>query len=134
MCHKREYHRKETYDVESVLKHVEIATTKKEIVLFDGDPIKMGSDRYKVFKFKGCSCVECGMVGIYFAKEKPTKQITNSFHFNLYGIKDGREVMMTKDHIHPKSKGGKNCLENYQPMCKECNEQKSNKLYSNTVL
>lgn len=120
------YIRKEIYDVESVLKHVEISTHKREIVLFDGDPIKMGSARYKLFKFKGCTCVSCGLIGTFFAKERPIKQESESFHFNLYGIKDGREVMMTKDHIYPKSKGGKNILENYQPMCKECNETKSN--------
>lgn len=47
----------------------------------------------------------------------------------LYAVdQDGEEVMMTKDHIIPVSKGGKNTLENYQTMCRKCNVQKGNKL------
>ena len=34
---------------------------------------------------------------------------------------------MTKDHIIPKSKGGKNELSNYQTMCTYCNNEKADK-------
>lgn len=37
---------------------------------------------------------------------------------------NGKEVLMTKDHIIPKSKGGANDISNYQTMCKRCNEAK----------
>ena len=33
---------------------------------------------------------------------------------------------MTKDHIIPKSKGGPDCIENFQTMCEECNKKKKN--------
>jgi CRISPR/Cas system Type II protein with McrA/HNH and RuvC-like nuclease domain len=36
--------------------------------------------------------------------------------------------MYTIDHIYPKSKGGKNSIENYQLLCKYCNEQKGDKV------
>ena len=49
------------------------------------------------------------------------------FHLNLYGINNGEEVMMTKDHIVPKSKGGSNGLKNMQTMCTVCNEIKGNR-------
>lgn len=123
---KDQYIRKGIYSIDSVLKHVELETTKKELVNFDGDLIKMGSDRYKTFKFKGIECVECGVVGKFFAKEKFAKESKiESYHFNLYAIDaDGNEVLMTKDHITPKSKGGKDLLDNYQPMCTVCNTEK----------
>ena len=35
---------------------------------------------------------------------------------------------MTKDHIIPKSKGGKDSLKNLQPMCIRCNEAKGSKI------
>jgi 5-methylcytosine-specific restriction endonuclease McrA len=35
--------------------------------------------------------------------------------------------MMTKDHIMPKSKGGKNHFDNYEPMCSDCNTEKADK-------
>lgn len=37
---------------------------------------------------------------------------------------------MTKDHIIPKSKGGKDELNNYQTMCVICNVKKGNKIES----
>ena len=35
---------------------------------------------------------------------------------------------MTKDHILPKSKGGKDEIDNYQTMCIRCNKAKGNNL------
>jgi 5-methylcytosine-specific restriction endonuclease McrA len=56
------------------------------------------------------------------------KDSPDKFHLNLYGIdSNGREVMLTKDHIIPRSKGGKNKLSNYQPMCIHCNKKKADK-------
>lgn len=122
-----QYIRKEVYTIEEVLKHVYIDSTKEDLVEFDGDMMKMGSDRYKTFKYKGLECAgNCGLIGSFFAKEKFIKQSNiESYHFNLYAIdKDGKDVMMTKDHIIPKIKGGKNHIDNYQPMCTICNGEK----------
>ena len=48
---------------------------------------------------------------------------------NLYAINEkGEEVLMTKDHIEPKSLGGKNSLNNYQTMCTICNCEKGSKI------
>lgn len=47
------------------------------------------------------------------------------FHFNLYAVNEnGEEVMMTKDHIVAKSRGGKDSFKNYISACKSCNEEK----------
>ena len=65
--------------------------------------------------------------GKYFAKERNPN--VKRFHLNLYAIdQDGNEIMMTKDHIIPVSKGGKDMLENYQTMCMKCNVAKGNKM------
>lgn len=94
---------------------------------FDGDMIKGNSQRYQTFFTKGCRCVKCGIEGKYFVKEKHLKDI--SFHLNLYAIDENeKEILMTKDHIIPKSKGGANDISNYQTMCKKCNEAKENRL------
>lgn len=95
-------------------------------VELDGDIIKGNSQRYQLFFTKSCNCVKCGIKGKYFAKEKRIKD--KSYHLNLYGIDDnGQEVLITKDHIIPKLKSGKDVLENYQTMCIRCNERKGNK-------
>lgn len=115
-------------DVRETVKDVLFEKFKKDAkVELDGDIIKGNSQRYQLFFTKGTKCVCCGIEGKYFAKEKRIKD--KSYHLNLYGIDDnGQEVLITKDHIIPKSKGGKDELENYQTMCIRCNERKGNKL------
>lgn len=96
-------------------------------VEFDGDMVKMSSDRLVLFKHKGVTCVTCGLEGKFFIKKQGDNDM--SPHLNLYAVgKDGKKVLMTKDHIHPKSKGGKDCLSNYQTMCTHCNEKKADKI------
>lgn len=122
------YIRKEIYTTEAFLKYIEMCHTKKDIKIFDGDAIKLGSDRYKVFKFKGLKCKRCNLVGSYFAKERTlTKKepLILSWHMNLYAINEkGEHILFTKDHILPKSKGGKDEFENYATMCYICNQIK----------
>lgn len=79
--------------------------------------------RFKVLNQKGCKCVNCGVEGIFFARELD-QMGTECLH--LYGMKDGNEVMITMDHIVPKSKGGGYTTSNLQPMCEVCNVRKSN--------
>jgi 5-methylcytosine-specific restriction endonuclease McrA len=111
--------RKETYPVEEVMRHVGVAE-----VMFDGDIMKMRSARYEVFKQCGIKCVSCGIVGTHFVKERSHN--SGPYHFNLYATNaNGYEVLMTKDHIIPKSKGGKDSMDNYQTMCVVCNVRKS---------
>lgn len=93
--------------------------------------ISMGSHRYQLFRLKGIECLNCGIKGEFFALERNIVGNNAKFHFNLYGIdKYGKEVMITKDHIIPRSKGGKNVLSNYQPLCIRCNQQKGNHVKS----
>lgn len=92
-------------------------------IMFDGDEIKANSQRYQLFFTKGFKCARCGIEGEFFAKERYPN--SSRYHLNLYAIdKNGKEVLMTKDHIIPASKGGKNILSNYQTLCTVCNSAK----------
>jgi 5-methylcytosine-specific restriction endonuclease McrA len=84
------------------------------------------SSRYCVF-LNSLQCVSCGMKGIFFAIEKDKAVTANIYHLNLYSVNSlSEEILFTKDHIIPRSKGGKDILSNYQTMCKTCNHNKGN--------
>lgn len=96
---------------------------------FFGKKVYLNSLRYKVFKKFGTKCVTCGIEGAYFALEQCIGVSEDRAHFNLYALDaDKKEIMLTKDHIIPRSKGGKDRLDNLQPMCSFCNLNKADTL------
>lgn len=96
-------------------------------IKFDKDLVKINSQRLQTFKLSGIKCCKCGIEGKYFRKDKFLG--SDYYHFNLYALDSNKnEILMTKDHITPKSKGGKNTLKNYQTLCVKCNQKKGNKL------
>ena len=104
--------RKEIYSIESILPLILDDPAYK--FNFSGDMVRMGSLRLFTFKTKGIRCVECGISGKFFAKEKSHERDV-SYHLNLYALdKDGQEVLMTKGH-------------NLQPTCYHCNQDQSKK-------
>lgn len=119
---------------------------------FGGDIVKLVSQRYYLFA-ENHKCVRCGLAGLYFAKERSAKMVKipiegtgrhsieyrplngerSSWHLNLYALKtlpngELREILMTKDHILPKAKGGLDIMSNYQTMCCICNGHKADKI------
>jgi 5-methylcytosine-specific restriction endonuclease McrA len=112
------------YDVFSILRMVipkENKGPKKRIDL-DGDMVSIESNRLAVFK-RNLVCCSCGVVGRFFVKERNCRN--KYYHLNLYALGgDGEEILMTKDHIIPKCRGGKSHIKNYQTMCRPCNVRK----------
>ena len=95
---------------------------KSDSIEFNGYQIYKDSWRYRTFYQKGLRCACCGRIGTYFKLKADSKNIERA-HFNLFS-EDG--TLMTKDHIIPRSKGGPDCIENFQTMCEECNKKKKN--------
>ena len=62
--------------------------------------------------------VSCNKVGKYLVE---AQEVNGRKHIDLY-TEDFE--LLTVDHIKPKSKGGTNELDNYQPMCLTCNQKK----------
>lgn len=117
------------YKVPSILSMA--ANYDLERVQLRGTPgtVNMSSLRLRMFATKGCKCVTCGIEGAFFATEVSAGSKDQSHHLNLYAVDpEGHEILMTKDHIVPSSKGGKDELNNLQPMCCFCNSRKGNKV------
>ncbi len=77
-----------------------------------------GSQRICLF-LENFDCTFCDRKGAYFLLESHLPD--QNPHLNLYSEDN---VLMTKDHILPRSRGGKNYMRNYQTLCYECNQEK----------
>lgn len=91
-----------------------------------GENVKGSGLRIKVI-LDEMSCVSCGLE-VTHAKLCPntSPNARNAYHVNFFGRRsDGKWVMMTLDHIVPKSQGGPNAVDNGQAMCQICNGAKS---------
>lgn len=92
-----------------------------------GNTIKLFSLRLRTFATYGTTCCACGLESTIAAIEKHKNDKLSAYHLNLYGVVDGKEVMMTCDHVVARSKGGANNLTNTQTMCIICNTKKADK-------
>ncbi len=106
------------YTPEYVLSLVDDENRSK--ILVDDKYVKKNSKRYYVFK-NSLACSNCGIEGKFFTLERNSLE-DSIWHFNLYAVDDnGCAVLMTKNHIIPRSKGGSGKLENLCTMCFRCN-------------
>jgi hypothetical protein len=69
-------------------------------------------------------CTACGLRASYFAIESFKRGNQKSYHVNLYGMVDGKEILFTHDHTLARSLGGADSLSNTTVMCSPCNSKK----------
>ena len=109
---------------EDVFPYLTREADRKEYIV-DGQSymVRMNSDRYFVFK-KEPKCASCGLEGTKFLLERHIENLQP--HFNFYGVENGKNVLLTKDHYIPRSKKGVNHETNYHTCCEICNGLKGN--------
>lgn len=82
-------------------------------------------------------CVVCNREGVIWLlqahhvhrNDNGSIILRESPHINLYAVDDdGSLILMTRDHIVPRSKGGLDVLENLQTLCQPCNSEKADNL------
>ena len=74
-------------------------------------------------------CHFCGCEADRWVAEKGQKDHLGHPVLNLFATnRDGQVVLMTRDHIIPKSLGGIDAVANLRPACGPCNEQRSNEV------
>ena len=112
----------------SLLKCVEVGKKLLIINNYNKYIVNFSSERLHCFK-KSRKCYVCSDEGTKLSLETDSKNLKNlekaSYHFNLYTDKN---VLMTKDHILPKIKGGSDDLSNLQTCCIICNNLKGSYL------
>lgn len=94
--------------------------------------VRVNSLRMECFK-NDPSCVFCKKrVGVIWVLEAHTNEKP---HLNLYAIgRRGGLILMNKDHLIPKSKGGENKLYNLVTSCEPCNTLKRDKIVTVHVM
>lgn len=101
----------------------EIYKSKEKYTYINEYKIRTKDDRYLNFIKNGFECINCGIKGNYANLEYNYR---SGNHLNVYALNENNEeVLLTKDHIYPKSKGGLNNIRNYQVLCERCNEIKA---------
>lgn len=114
-----------TYKVEEIMPLISDAViNKRKLLQLPNDKMVRLSGTLKTFHHWGVVCAKCGLEGIMFREIKRDKKT----HLRLFGIKDGEEIMMTRDHIIPQSRGGSNSFSNIQTMCCKCNSEKQDEV------
>lgn len=92
----------------------------------------VSSLRLKTFATKGVCCAYCGLEASYFAVEKSKGSKSDKHHLNLWGVRQGKEVLFTHDHVHARALGGADEIENSVTACENCNSKKSK--FENRIL
>jgi len=123
----REYLKTHNYDIVKTYTPEEIKAHGDKEYFYDKE---VTEKRIKLWRARilnkiGYQCVEdnCELHDFHFGLGIDKG---GGIHLDLYGLDEqGDLVMITLDHIKPKSKGGKNEVSNYQPMCKPHNEEKA---------
>lgn len=99
----------------------------RQKIKYGNEIFNIGSTRLMTFYYSGTDCKMCGLKGKFYSLDN--RDGSDKKHLNLIGINDkGEEVMLTSDHIIPKSKGGSDDISNRQTLCSCCNELKADKL------
>jgi len=109
-------------------------------ILLDGDWVNIKSSRLATFE-QQTVCARCGIKGTFFVKERQQKIGKHDnpvFHLNFYAMRNGKEILMTSDHIVPlsalKQNPKRKVNNNRQTMCARCNMLKGNREISNEEL
>lgn len=114
------YIRKEILNLDEGLRIISLYGWQKSTLGF-----RTGGLRLRTFREKGTCCAYCGLEATHFAVEKCSSSSNEHYHLNLWGVKDGREVLFTHDHIYARGLGGADAIENSVTACENCNSRKS---------
>lgn len=109
---------------------------KGKYIVFDGLKIRCYSRKFYFFqkqyqKNHTIYCPICGLKADYF-RVTPTgsfnERLQPHYTFNLFGIRNNKQVLFDIDHIKPVAKGGKNHKNNLRILCHECNNEKADNI------
>jgi hypothetical protein len=109
-------------DIEEGFKFMD--TAKREKAYMFGEAIDRDWKRWNVLRSCTLKCYRCGCRATHWQVEKHRNDYVRPFNLNLYAGK----VMLTWDHIVPKSLGGSDAPVNGRVACEPCNGHRGNEM------
>lgn len=83
---------------------------------------------------KPVTCFQCGATATHWIIEKFFSDGVKYPHLNLFAKNNEQKlVLMTQDHIIPRSRGGSNHLDNLRPACATCNHTRQSYMTSDEL-
>lgn len=95
-----------------------------------GERVKRDYKRFAVLRAHSLQCCFCGLKATRFLVSRHKNDHVMPYSINAYA----GEVMLTWDHILPKSHGGSDHVDNGRVACGPCNMRRGNKLTIEDVL
>jgi len=113
--------------IRSKLSKLDTATSSKPKRINSGKHVFSLVPRRINYLLNNHTCVRCGITLSLAMVYKPinTDDKTPN-HIHLCGIRDGKIIPLTIDHVLPHSLGGKYADSNFQTLCGHCNTAKGN--------
>lgn len=91
-------------------------------------PVRL-SDTARVVMDASYICMDCRSEATHYVIHRETNLTKHPYSISFFHVDPNHGIMMhTKDHVIPKSLGGKDIMENYQNYCYDCNQKKGNSL------
>lgn len=114
----------------SLAEGFEILDKPKEERLLRGKRVSAcsGWRLFKTLRGQPIRCWQCGGEADRWVADKGRFDLNGWPVLNLYGVCEGKLVMINRDHIIPKSLGGIDVVENLRPACFVCNHGRGNQL------
>lgn len=107
-----------------------IAEQQKEARLVRGKLVSVcsGVELFKSLHPSPIKCWKCGCEADRWIATMNFDDKKSQPVLNLFAMRNNALVMMTRDHIIPKSVGGMDVVENLRPACEVCNSERGNAL------
>lgn len=74
------------------------------------------------------TCQHCGVKGTHIIYYRHKNEPENTVHVDTIAVSKTNVILLTKDHILPKSLGGSNKPSNLRVLCRPCNLKRGNTL------
>lgn len=114
------------FSMEQIMPHIGFKKPPIQLECLNGKTytVRVNSVKFECFR-RNHICVFCRKEGcVWLLQLEPNGK---SIHLNMFWREGEEKMMLTLDHICPRSKNGKTRISNSQTLCQKCNQDKGDR-------